>query len=122
MDTTQDVRLRRSEDPRIEEHSWGRLLWMVSQELGNSEEMTVGQCRILPGQSNPRHQHPNCDEVLHVLSGRIRHSLDDEEFEMGVGDTVSIARHVWHNATNIGDDEAVLMIAFSGAVREVVGE
>jgi mannose-6-phosphate isomerase-like protein (cupin superfamily) len=81
METTSTVRLRRGQDVAVEEHPWGHLTWMVSGQLGNSEELTVGTCHISPGQHNPRHHHPNCDEVLHVLRGRIVHTLGDEEFD-----------------------------------------
>lgn len=122
MEATAAICLKRGAETQIDDQDWGRLTWMVSAELGNSETMTVGQCRIFPGQANPRHYHPNCDEVLHVLTGRIRHTLGDEVFEMGVGDTISIPEGALHNATNIGDEDAVLMITFSTAHREVVGE
>lgn len=122
MEATAAVRLARPDANEIDKTEWGRLVWMVSRALGNSEEMTVGKCFIDPGQANPRHYHPNCDEVLHVLSGTILHTLGDEEFEMSEGDTISIPRNTLHNAANIGDDEAVLMISFSSADRQVVGE
>jgi quercetin dioxygenase-like cupin family protein len=95
---------------------------MVSGKQGTSETMTVGRCYIRPGAQNPRHDHPNCDEVLHVLQGRILHSVDDEVEEMGPGDTVSIPSGALHNARNIGDEEAVFVIAFSSADRLTVGE
>ena len=41
---------------------------------------------------------------------------------MGEGDTVTVPPDVWHQATNIGPDEAVLFITFSSADRETVGE
>lgn len=101
---------------------WGELTWYVSRELGNSDTMTVGQAVIKPGQQNPRHFHPNCDEVLHVVQGHIRHSMNDKTVEMRAGDTVSIPQGVKHNATNIGTEDAVLAISFSSADRQVVGE
>lgn len=107
---------------RVEEQEWGRLEWMVSGALGNSEKMTVGRCYIRPGEQNPRHYHPNCDEVLHVLQGTIVHSINDETFEMGAGDTVSIPSGAMHNARNVGPDEAIFVIVFSTADRQVVGE
>src|SRR5437763_13164918 len=57
----------------VEETSWGRLVWMIAGRLGNSATMTVGKSYIYPGSANPRHYHPNCDEVLHVLAGDIEH-------------------------------------------------
>ncbi|MDX2109392.1 MAG: cupin domain-containing protein [Verrucomicrobiota bacterium] len=76
-----------------------------------------------PGQSNPRHYHPNCMEVLTVFQGSILHTMaNDTKAEMHEGDTVTIPANVWHNATNIGDKEAILFIVFSSANRQTVGE
>jgi quercetin dioxygenase-like cupin family protein len=102
---------------------WGQLTWFANRQLGNSADLTVGRCVLRPGESNPRHYHPNCSEVLVVISGRILHTTGpDEERPMSEGDTVTIAPNVWHQARNVGDGEAVLMIAFSSADRETVGE
>ena len=84
--------------------------------------MTVGEAVIKPGQQNPRHYHPNCDEVLHVVRGRILHTMGSRQAEMSTGDTVSIPTGVHHNARNIGTEDAVLAISFSSAHREVIGE
>ncbi|GAA1566344.1 MULTISPECIES: cupin domain-containing protein [Kribbella] len=106
----------------VEEQPWGRLEWMVSAALGNSSTMTVGRCYIRPGEQNPRHYHPNCDEVLHVLQGTIEHTVDDDKVRMGPGDTISIPTGALHNARNVGEDEAVFVICFSTPNRETVGE
>ena len=84
--------------------------------------MTVGEAVIKPGQENPRHYHPNCDEILHVVRGRILHTMGSQQVEMTAGDTVSIPTGVRHNARNIGTEDAVLAISFSSAHREVIGE
>ena len=114
--------LTRRDDAVVEPQSWGRLEWMVSDALGNSDTLTIGKCFIDPGQHNPAHHHPNCDEVLHVLHGRIRHRVGDAYVEMGPGDTISIPQGAIHNAENLGDDVAEFVITFSTARREVVGE
>jgi quercetin dioxygenase-like cupin family protein len=106
----------------VEETPWGRLVWMVAGRLGNSDAVTIGKCYIAPGSANPRHYHPNCDEVLHVLRGDIEHSLNDDTFRVAVGETVSIPMGSMHNARNLGDDEAELLIVFSSADRETIAE
>ena len=83
--------------------------------------MTTGVAIIKPGQANPLHFHPNCDEILHVISGKIRHTMNEVTTEMAAGDTVSIPQGVLHNATNIGTEDAVLAISFSSAYREAIG-
>jgi quercetin dioxygenase-like cupin family protein len=102
---------------------WGGLTWFANRALGNSEEVTVGRCVLNPGQSNPRHYHPNCSEVLVVFKGRIRHTVDNGgTVEMNEGDTVTVPPNVWHQAINIGDEEASLIIVFTSADRETIGE
>ena len=112
----------RAKTTPAQDFEWGQLNWYVSRPLGNSTTMTAGRCVLKPGHFNPRHRHPNCDEVLFVVSGKIIHTLGAEEIEMGPGDVISIPTNVVHNAKNIGKDDAVLLIAFSSADRETIGE
>jgi quercetin dioxygenase-like cupin family protein len=117
-----ESKLTRVNDCIVEEHEWGRLIWMVSGRLGNSDTMTVGKCFIKRSCANPPHYHPNCDEVLHVVRGVIEQRVDDEYLTMSAGDTISIPTGHIHNARNIGDEEAECVIAFSSADRQTIGE
>jgi quercetin dioxygenase-like cupin family protein/type 1 glutamine amidotransferase len=112
----------RAADSQTLPQPWGKIIWYVSGPLGNSEALTTGVAIVDAGKANPRHFHPNSDEVLHVLSGRIRHTMNDVTVEMKPGDTVSIPRGTFHNATNIGEEPARLAISFDTAWREVIGE
>ena len=112
----------RATDARVDVFDWGRLEWMVSAAIGNSEVLTLGRCFIHPGMGNPMHYHPNCDEALHVVRGSIRKHVAGEFFDMGPGDTISIPKGALHRAENIGEDECELVICYDNARREVVGE
>jgi quercetin dioxygenase-like cupin family protein len=120
---THEITLLRLDQAEKIEFDWGGLTFFAGKRLGNSTEMTIGRCRLKPGEGNPRHYHPNCEEILVVIQGRIIHTAaDGGEAEMNEGDTVSIPSNVWHCARNIGDTDAVLFIAFSSADRQTVGE
>ena len=97
---------------------WGKLMWLASRKLGNSRTMTFGRVIIPADQANPRHRHPNCDEILHLLSGRLEHSLNDRRFIVEPGDTVSIPAGDWHNAQALDGVDAEMVICFSSADRE----
>jgi quercetin dioxygenase-like cupin family protein len=103
----------------IEDFDWGQLRWYTSGKQGNTKTTTFGQCLLRPGCENPRHLHPNCEEILHVLRGRIVHSLADETFEMGPGDTIVIPPNLVHNARNVGSEDALLTIIFSTPSRQM---
>ena len=123
MNTTENIQVLPESKATRMPFEWGHLTWFANNELGNCKKMTLGRCVINPGHSNHRHYHPNCTEVLIVISGKISHTLaDNKEVEMNPGDTVTIPANVWHCARNIGDTEAVLFIAFDSADRKTVGE
>jgi len=108
-------------DYAVKDFDWGRLTWFASKDLRNSQGLTVGRCEILPGRENPYHAHPNCEEVLHVLAGTIVHRIDGaDEVAMGPGDTISVPPSLRHNARNIGEERAVLLVCFSSAERQTV--
>lgn len=109
-------------DVKDEPQPWGKLQWFAHRSLGNTANVTIGHATITPGHENPVHWHPNCDEVLHVLKGRIMHRVGDEVFEMNAGDTVVIPEGVLHNARNIGTEDAVLAVSFNSADRVAIGE
>jgi quercetin dioxygenase-like cupin family protein len=114
--------LSRANAGEVLEFPWGRITWTVSRKLGNSAAMTFGRVLMRAGMSNPRHRHPNCDEILHLLSGRIDHTLGAESLVMEAGDTISIPAGVWHQARALDGTDAEMVIAFSSADRETETE
>jgi quercetin dioxygenase-like cupin family protein len=98
--------------------SWGNLLWLASSEINNAENVTLGRVTILSGQSNPRHCHENCEEILYLLSGRLEHTVGSDSVRLEPGDTLSISAGVYHNATCIGDEDAEMIVAYSTGVRD----
>ena len=49
----------RAGECEVIEKEWGQLTWFASGALGNSKDMTVGQCILKIGMQNPKHAHPN---------------------------------------------------------------
>src|SRR6476661_3045 len=59
-----------------EAFEWGSLKWLCNGKICPGAAQTIGICHIRPGQRNPVHYHPNCEEVLYMLSGEGEHSFD----------------------------------------------
>ncbi|MFO8007159.1 MAG: cupin domain-containing protein [Candidatus Brocadiia bacterium] len=99
------------------EADWGSLTWLAGHARGNAEGLTLGRVIIHPGCRNPSHRHPNCEEALYLLSGRLRHFIGPEEVTLEAGDTLVISAGEGHYAVNIGDQDADMIVAYSSGRR-----
>ena len=99
---------------------WGMLRWLMNDKLSAGTEQTLGLCRIEVGQKNPFHYHPNCEEVLYILSGKGTHSFDGDKVELRPGMTLRVPQGVKHDLVNTGDEPIVCIIAFSSGDRQTV--
>ena len=109
--------LRAEQAPRREEE-WGTITWFAGSITGGNGTLTLGRVVIRSGQSNPRHFHTICDEVLTLLSGEIEHTVGAELVTMAPGDTLLVPAHIPHNARCIGEEDADMIVAYSSANRD----
>lgn len=98
---------------------WGQVSWLVSAEQMPGAEQTFGVVTIYPGQRNPLHAHPNCEELLYVVSGECDHKLGDEAFHLIPGSVIRIPRGVRHWARCTSDTPLVSVVSFSAPDRHV---
>lgn len=96
---------------------WGTLHWLASAPIGNATGLTLGRVRIEAGAANPRHVHDNCEEVLYLMTGRLRHSVGDETVELEPGDVLVVGPGIVHHAEAISDEPADMIVAYSSADR-----
>lgn len=106
-----------AEAQQIEEQ-WGSLNWLASKALNNSADLTLGRVTIKRGHSSPRHSHPNCDEVLYLLKGKLKHIIGGQTFIMEPGDTTVAPANTVHITFNIGDEDADIILAYSSGDRQ----
>ena len=102
----------------MEEFPWGHISWLYNASANPDAELTFGVVEIAPGQRNQMHAHPNCEELLYVISGRCVHVVGEERHEMGPGDLVAIPRDVSHYALVAGDEPLRAVICYSSPKRE----
>lgn len=82
---------------------WGAIKWYVAPGMTTRASMTLGEVVLLPGHGHERHNHPNSEEVLYVLSGEGEQMLDDgESFPVRAGDTIYVPTAVFHSTHNTG--------------------
>jgi quercetin dioxygenase-like cupin family protein len=98
---------------------WGKIAWLVGAEEMPGAEQTFGVVTIAHGQRNPLHAHPNCEELLYVVSGECEHKLEDDMYHLKPGDVIRIPRGAKHWARCTSDRELVAVICFSSPDRQV---
>ncbi len=105
----------------IDPTGWGTLQWLIGSASHPGLGLTIGRVTFHPGQANPLHFHPNCDEVLHVVEGTIEHRTADGGFtRLEKGDSIVIGRNTKHFARNVGTGVAEAVIIFNAADRQTV--
>jgi oxalate decarboxylase/phosphoglucose isomerase-like protein (cupin superfamily) len=98
---------------------WGSIKWLVSPESADGAGITFGEVVLLPGKGHDRHNHPESEEVLYVLSGEGEQMLDDgEPFAVGPGDTIYVPTAVFHSTRNTGWAPMRLLALYNPAGAE----
>jgi quercetin dioxygenase-like cupin family protein len=74
--------------------------------LSCGDQVMVVQFRIAAGSEVPVHTHPH-EQVGHVVSGRMRFRIGEEERELGPGEGYSVPGNIPHGASGITDTVAI---------------
>jgi oxalate decarboxylase/phosphoglucose isomerase-like protein (cupin superfamily) len=102
---------------------WGAIKWFVTPELTEGAGITFGEVVLQPGRGHDRHNHPESEEILYVLSGEGEQMLDDREpFAVKSGDTIYVPTGVFHSTRNTGWEPMRLLALYNPGGPEKVLE
>jgi oxalate decarboxylase/phosphoglucose isomerase-like protein (cupin superfamily) len=112
-------------DPKrrpVQSLEWGALKWLVSPDNTPDAGLTFGEVVLLPGKGHERHNHPESEEILYVLSGEGNQMLDDggeNWFPVRAGDTIYVPQAMFHATINTGWEPMRLLAIYNpgGAER-----
>jgi quercetin dioxygenase-like cupin family protein len=97
---------------------WGKLRWMSSPPATGAKDLTVIEVNIILGEGHDFHKHPDQEEVIYVISGKVEQWLDQEKRILGPGDCVFIDADVVHASFNVGDTDAQLLAILGPCVGD----
>ena len=97
---------------------WGQLRWMSHPPSTGSKDLTVIEVNITPGNGHDFHKHPDQEEVIYVISGRVEQWLAQESRILGPGDSVFIGADVVHASFNVGKEDARLLAILGPCVGD----
>jgi quercetin dioxygenase-like cupin family protein len=101
-------------------YPWGWIRWMMNAELDPGAAQTFGIVQIDAGKRNPLHKHPNCEELLYVLSGSFENVVGDKTVVMHAGDMIRIPANVPHQGINNTKEPMRAVISYSSGTRQMV--
>ena len=106
-----------SETP-VETLDWGKLRWMSHPPSTGAGQLTVIEVNISPGEGHDFHKHPDQEEVIYCISGKVEQWLDREKRIFGPGDSVFIGVDVVHASFNVGEEDAQLLAILGPCVGD----
>ncbi len=100
---------------------WGNIKLLSEPAVTGGQTMTFGMVVVEPGKGHARHNHPNADEVIFVISGEADQMLDDQPpVPIRPGASVYIPRGVYHSTLNTGWEPLRLIVVYAPAGEEEV--
>ena len=101
-------------------YPWGWIRWIMNSELDPGTAQTFGIVQINAGQRNPLHKHPNCEELLYVLSGSFENVIGDKTVVLHAGDIIRIPANAPHQGINNSKEPMRAVISYSSGTRQMV--
>ncbi len=85
---------------------WGSIKWLVSPDGTPGAVMTLGEVVLQPSKGHDRHNHPEAEEILYVLSGEGEQMVEvdgaEQRFPVRAGDTIFVQTAQFHSTLNTG--------------------
>ena len=102
---------------------WGAITWFVAPGVTEGAVLSFGEVVLLPGLGHNRHNHPESEEILYVLSGAGMQMIDDREpFPVSAGDTIYVPTAIYHSTLNTGWTPLRLLAVYNPGGPEKVLE
>ncbi|WP_049995834.1 cupin domain-containing protein [Halococcus sediminicola] len=88
------------EDVETLQFDWGRIKWLSTPDVTDSEQLSAGIVQLAPKEGHERHNHPDSEEILYVISGEGIQTVDGEERRITAGEMVHIPAGAYHSTIN----------------------
>lgn len=109
-------KFRIAEEIHPDQHDWGTGRWVSHPPSTDAKQLTVLEGTIVPRQGHSFHKHPDQEEVLYVISGRIEQWIDREKRILGPGDAAFVPAGTVHATFNIGQSDAKVVAIFGPCI------
>jgi quercetin dioxygenase-like cupin family protein len=113
-----NAQFRMAADIPKDDADWVTRRWVSHPASTGALQLTVVDATLAPGQSHGFHKHPDQEEVIFVIAGKVEQWLDKEKRLLGFGDAAFVPAGTVHASFNAGDGDARLLAIFGPSVGE----
>ena len=107
-----------SSEVPTENFDWGSAGMRCAPPGTGCESFVVTDVRLDPGFFHGFHKHPDQDEMITVVAGKVTQYLEGERTVLGPGDSVYIDKDVVHGSYNDFDEPAQLAVVLAPAIGD----
>ena len=97
---TEEKRFVAPEDVETLQFDWGRIKWLSTPAVTGAERFSAGIVQLAPKEGHERHNHPDSEEMLYVISGEGIQTIEGEKQRITAGEMVHIPAGVYHSTIN----------------------
>jgi quercetin dioxygenase-like cupin family protein len=105
-------------EPKVDD--FGASSWLSNPPTTGAKQLTVIDVSLDPGKGHNFHKHPDQEEVVLVIAGKVEQWIDREKRILGPGDCAFIPADVVH-ASFSTDDQPAKIVAMLGPCVGPVG-
>ena len=100
-------------DSRLKQNfHWGQARWLVEPDSLGTERVSVGLITFKPRSDDHEHSHYGEEQVIYVIAGSGRHTVDGRTASFGPGDTLYIPPYSRHLMYNDSDEELRVLTVY----------
>jgi quercetin dioxygenase-like cupin family protein len=98
---------------------FGRSSWLSNPPTTGAKRLTVIDVNFDPGKGHNFHKHPDQEEVVLVIAGKVEQWVDREKRILSPGDSAFIPADVVHASFNVGDQLAKIVAILGPCVGPI---
>jgi quercetin dioxygenase-like cupin family protein len=101
-----------------EEYKGRTNYWLCRPEVADARDLQLCRAVLPAGEGHPFHTHPELEEVIYVLEGRVEQWVEKECRFLGPDEVAHIPRGVVHATFNPTGEDAVILAILSPAAAQ----
>jgi quercetin dioxygenase-like cupin family protein len=109
------LRFVTSREAEVEELPWGPHEWLARAGLTESRLLQLVRVTMPAGKAHRFHRHPEMEELLYVVAGRLEQWVGREKRVLGPGELAHVPIDTVHGSYNVFDRPAVFLAVLSPA-------